>query len=274
MLFDRRQGARSQLTAVGHELLTFADEMLSRTDRFHQLLEQMKSPPEGVTLTVVSDSDHIKYLLVAAVAAMKKAAPSVHVVIKHEPSRERVMQRVADGRTDLGICRYPAPAEFGHLGTIQERMYLYATPDDPIHAVPEDERIEYLSGVDFATYAEGMRTRELVERWAGKAGVSLRIVLESRGLEAMRTYVVLGLALAILPEFCVTEDTSGLLKPVSVPGLPLVRGAALLAPPGREVSDAARLFLRMLPAKVDETLRPAPRDVARPELSVLPAVSP
>lgn len=259
-LLERRQGARSELTAAGRELLAFSEEVLSFTDRFHHRLEQMKDLPEDSSLTVVSDSDHIRHLLVEAVMAMKKTAPSVRVVIRHEPSRQACTQALSDGRADLGICRYPAPSEFPALGTIEERMYLYARPADRIHTLPEADRVDYLAQVDFATFADGMRSRELVERWAEKVGATLHVVLESRGLEAMRTYVTHGLALAVLPEFCVREDLgAGLLRAVAAPGLPLLRGAVILSPPDREVARAARVFLSMLPAKVDSSPHPSPR---------------
>ncbi|MER5217644.1 LysR family transcriptional regulator [Streptomyces sp. NPDC002838] len=262
-LLERRQGSRSELTAVGRELLAFAEEVLTRTDRFHHRLERMKDLPEDSTVTVVSDSDHIKHLLVGAVMAMKETAPSVRVVIKHEPSRQACTQALSEGRADLGICRYPAPSEFPALGTIEERMYLYARSEDRIHTLPQADRIAYLARAEFATFADGMRSRELVERWAEKVSVSLHVVLESRGLEAMRTYVTRGLALAVLPEFCVREDLrAGLLKAVAAPGLPLLRGAVILSPPDREVPQAARVFLGMLPAKVESSLSPSPRSTA------------
>lgn len=257
-LLDRRQGARSELTAAGRELMAFADEMLARTELFHQRLEQMKDLSESSTLVVVSDTDHIKHLLVEAVAAMKRAGPGVNVVIRHAPSREACVRELQEGRANLGICRAPGPSGFGVLGVIEERMHLYARPDDPILALAHEERLEYLAGTGFATFADGMRSRELIERWAKKVGVSLRIVLESRGLEAMRTYVTRGLALAILPDFCAAEDQRlGLLEPVPVPGLPLVRGAVILTPPDQEVPHHARVFVNVLPAKVDGTLSPA-----------------
>ncbi|MGW1715232.1 LysR family transcriptional regulator [Streptomyces sp. NPDC002156] len=259
-LLERRQGARSELTAAGRELLAFSEEVLSYTDRFHHRLEQMKDLPEDTSLTVVSDSDHIRHLLVEAVMAMKKLAPSVRVVIRHEPSRQACTQALSDGRADLGICRYPAPSEFPALGTIEERMYLYARPEDRIHTLSEGDRIAHLARADFATFADGMRSRQLVERWAEKVGISLHVVLESRGLEAMRTYVTHGLALAVLPEFCVREDlAAGLLRAVSAPGLPLLRGAVILSPPDREVTRAARVFLGRLPAKVNSSPRLATR---------------
>jgi DNA-binding transcriptional LysR family regulator len=256
-LLERRQGARSEVTPAGRELMAFAEDMLGRVGQFHQRLEETKNLAEDATLTVVSDSDHIKYLLVEAVLAMKTTAPSVRVVIKHEPSRQACVRALAEAHGDLGICRFPAPAEFPRLGTIEERMYLYAHPDDPVHALAPAERIDYLTRADFATFAEGMRSRQLVERWAEKAGVSMRIVLESRGLEAMRTYVTRGLALAVLPEFCVADDLrAGRLRAVAAPGLPLLRGAVILSPPDRDVSPAARAFLDALPVRIDACLSP------------------
>jgi DNA-binding transcriptional LysR family regulator len=103
-----------------------------------------------------------------------------------------------------------------------------------------------------------MRSRELIERWARKIGISLRVVLESRGLESMRAYVTRGLALAVLPNFCVIEDLRlGRLQVVPMPGLPLVRGAVILTPPDQEVPLHARVFMSLLPAKVDSTISPA-----------------
>jgi DNA-binding transcriptional LysR family regulator len=262
-LLERHQGARSEVTPAGRELMRFAEEILGGVDTFHRRLEQAKNVSEDATLTVVSDSDHIKYLLVEAVLAMKSSAPSVHVVIRHEASRQECARALAEGNGDLGICRFPAPAEFPRLGTIEERMYLYAHPDDPIHDLPIEERIDYLSGADFATFAEGMRSRQLVERWAEKAGLSLRIVLESRGLEAMRTYVTRGLALAVLPEFCVADAVrTGQLRVVAAPGLPLLRGAVIITPPNREVSPAARMFLSVLPVRTDASLSPPAARIA------------
>lgn len=258
-LLERRQGVRSELTAAGRELMNFAGDMISGADRFHQRLEETKDLPENSSLTVVSDSDHIKHLLVEAVMAMQETVPSVQVIIKHEPSREACTRALAEGRANLGICRYPAPSEFPSLGMIEERMYLYARPDHPIHCLEGDDRIACIARTGFATFADGMRSRQLVERWAEKLGVSLRVVLESRGLEAMRAYVTRGLALAVLPEFCVGEDSrAGHLQRVSAPGLPLIRRAVILTSPDREVPQAARIFLSMLPTKVDASPNPVP----------------
>ncbi|GAA3626105.1 hypothetical protein GCM10022419_134570 [Nonomuraea rosea] len=136
-------------------------------------------------------------------------------------------------------------------------MYLYARPDDPIHMLAQSERIDHLGQADFATFAEGMRSRQLVERWAEKVGASLRIVLESRGLEAMRTYVTRGLALAILPEFCVGEDLrAGHLRAVEALGLPLLRRAVVLTSPDREAPSTVQAFLSMLPVKLGASLTP------------------
>ncbi|GAB3161913.1 LysR family transcriptional regulator [Myceligenerans halotolerans] len=263
-LLDRRQGARSELTAAGRALMEFADEMLVRTDFFHERLERMKDLSESSTLVVVSDTDHIKHLLVEAVVTMKRIAPGVNVVIRHAPSRESCMRELETGDADLGICRAPAPDGFGVAGTIEERMYLYARPNDPILALDEDDRLEHLAGVGFATFATGMRSRELIERWAKKVGVSLRIVLESRGLEAMRTYVTRGLALAVLPDFCAVQDErDGRLATVPVTGLPLVRGAVILTRSDRDIPHHAKVFVDVLPAKVDATLSPVAR--AKPD---------
>jgi DNA-binding transcriptional LysR family regulator len=137
------------------------------------------------------------------------------------------------------------------LGTIHEELYLFASPDDPINALAEEDRLEYLNHADFASFAAGMRSRELVDRWAERIGVTLNVVVESRTIETMRAYVVRGLAVAVLPQFSAVEDVrTGQAVMVPLRGLPLTRSAVVLARPELAASYEVRLFLDMLPVPV------------------------
>jgi DNA-binding transcriptional LysR family regulator len=251
-LFDRRRGAPAQLTAAGHEVLSLADDVLTRMDYFHRRLEEMKGRAERSTLTIVSGSDHIKYLLIEAVAAVRRADPSLRIVIKHLPSAEQIIQELSRGNADLGICRAPVDDRVQTIGTINEELLLFAHPDDPITKVPPERRIAQLSVSDFAAFATGMRSRDMVDRWAEKAGVTLRPIIESRNLEAMRACVTRGLAVAVLPRVCAEDDLrNGRVVIVPTPGLPLTRTMVLIADPQRTASYEVRTFVKILSARQD-----------------------
>jgi DNA-binding transcriptional LysR family regulator len=245
-LFDRHPGQPASLTAVGEDLLEVAERILTEVDSFHLRLEQGKRPARS--FTIVSGADHIKYLLLTAVAALKRRHPGIRVVLKHEATAHDTTEALLAGRADVGFCRSPAPEGLRRLGIVSEELFLVAHPEHKVVKMGPSEALHALSTTDLATYAPGMRSRQLVERWAQKHDVELNIVIESRNVEAMRLSVLENLAVAVLPLVSVTSEiAAGRLVKVPVPGLPLSKETEILAPPNQEVPTEVREFLNMLP---------------------------
>ena len=246
-LFDRHPGQPGTLTAVGEDLLEAAEHILAEIDGFHLRLEQRKRPSVR-SFTIVSGADHIKYLLLTAVAGLKRRHPGIRVVLKHEGSAHDTSEALLAGRADVGFCRSPAPEGLRRLGMLSEELFLVAHPNHRIVKLGPTEALHLLSSTDLATYAPGMRSRQLVERWAQKYDVDLNVVIESRNVEAMRLSVLENLAVAVLPLLSVTaEIAAGKLVAVPIPGLPLAKETEILSPLDREVPAEVWEFLSMLP---------------------------
>lgn len=248
-LFDRRPGKSAKLTAMGEDLLALAERILAEVDDFHRRLEQTKRPVRS--FTIVSGADHIKYLLLTAVAALKRKHPSIRVVLKHEATAKGTMDVLLSGQADIGFCRSPAPEGLRRLGMLSEKLVLVAHPDHRIASMNPDDVRQALSATDIATFAPGMRSRALVERWADHYEVRLSVVIESRNVEAMRLAVLENLAVSVLPSLAVAAEIKAeRLVQVPAPGLPLARDTEILAPPDKAIPAEVHHFLSLLPGGV------------------------
>lgn len=247
-LFERKNGAHAELTPAGHEVAAFADQVLTYTDDFRDRLGRIAHDANETTLTIYSGSDHIKYLLTTAVIKMRRLEPTIHIRIRHLSSTESIVNELAHGDADLGICRAPVSSDVRVLCRLSERLELFANPNDPIISVDQSEVTQYIASSNLALFAPGMRSRENVDRWADQFGITLNPVLEARNIEAMRTYVTQGLALSILPRMCVDDDIRNQrIVSVPAPGLPLNRPIAVISQRDGAVPHKVRRFLDALP---------------------------
>ena len=93
---------------------------------------------------------------------------------------------------------------------------------------------------------KGSTTRQLVERAFDAAGLRYQIVLEAGGTEIIKRYVVLGLGIAVVLEFCLTPADRQHLAARSVRHLFGQDTYGIIVKQGRQLSRAAQALIRMI----------------------------
>jgi DNA-binding transcriptional LysR family regulator len=133
-----------------------------------------------------------------------RANPKVRIDMV-EKSSDEVVQAIASGVADLGICA----ATEDSLGDLQWRPY---SVDKLVVIVPSDHRLAERTNVTFAEVLEddvvsmpyGTSISKLCRAAAERAGRRLRVRIEVTSFEGVRNMVSAGLGVGVLPKGSVT----------------------------------------------------------------------
>ncbi|WP_027281713.1 LysR family transcriptional regulator [Roseomonas gilardii] len=133
---------------------------------------------------------------------------------------------------------------------LMENLYLITAAEGgtlPHHAVPFDQ----LAGHDLILPGPQHGLRILLEREAGKRGLSLRIPVEADALQILKGLVARGLGSTVLPLASVHREVSaGLLAASPVVDPHLSRKLVVALPQGRRASIAVQHFDKVLRREV------------------------
>ncbi len=118
-----------------------------------------------------------------------------------EKSSDEVVQAIASGVADLGICS----ATEDSLGDLQWRRY---STDRLVLIVPSDHRLAARASVNFAealdddvvSMPHGTSISKLCRAGAERYGRRLRVRIEVTSFEGVRNMVSAGLGIGVLPE--------------------------------------------------------------------------
>ena len=246
-IFQRHAGVGVSLTDAGRTFIEFCDRAIAELDRLLDDLAISERDGQGSGLAIAAPSDSIQYFMLGVLPLYKARFPgrSVHVV--QSGSRADSVEAMESGQADLAFYRVPVDPRLETIALMNERLFLVAAADHPLLDVPVEQRAEALTRYEFATYSSGMRSRQLVERWALKLGVRMDIGVESKSLEVMKEVAMRGTALCVLPGIAIGQEVrDGSLAVIDIAGMPLPRATAIAVKRGATQSPATRDFLNLL----------------------------
>ncbi len=247
-LFDRQRGGAPRLTQAGERLRALAEAALGELEHFRSDVQGLLTPRAGDRFTVAAGPSFIKYRLLLMIREFNRQYPDVEVRLRHSASPEEVLTLVLNGEADLGIhVGHPAGSQVRSFPIAEDRLVLVAPPGHPILDTPAERRLLELPRVPFAIPSAAAHSRQLVHGWASHHGMTLRIKIEADNLDTLKEAVLQGVALAILPDFAVSDELQrGKLVAVEAPGLPLVRKVSAVAAARASLSPTIREFIRRL----------------------------
>lgn len=277
-IFDRHSGVGVTLTTTGRLFLEFCDRAIDDLDGlWNQLVSADTTAEKAGVLNVTAPSDSIQHFLIRLLPMLRARASRLKVRITQSGSRAETLQLMKSGAADLAFYRVPLDPGLRMVAMMDEKLHLVAAPDHEIHSVPTAERAEVLHRYPFATFAAGMRSRQLVERWALKAGARLSIDIESQSLDVMQQAVLSGEALSVMPGTAIGENLkTGRLALVDVDGMPVTRATAIAVLPGNEHSPAIRDFVDLLMQVGQATAGRAAPEIRRasdPSIQIGPSIA-
>ena len=214
------------LTEVGEAVVERARAILGEADEIRSLARHARDPEAG-TVRMGLFPTLAPYLLPHVVPDVRAAFPALELLLVEEKT-EIVLDRLREGRLDVGVMALPVAADGLHV----EPLFT----EDFVLAVPVDHRLATAGTVDISVIAEehlllleeGHCLRDQALEVCRLHGAQERSGFRATSLETLRQMVAAGVGITLLPELAVQPPV-----PVS-PDVVLVRFSEPV--PRREVA--------------------------------------
>lgn len=246
-LFDRT-GRGVRLTPAGRALLEYTRRSLGLLDECRQVLMDLREGTFGRLVLGAGVTTSI-FHLPGWLREFRETNPGVDVTVRTGRSRE-IAQLVLEREIDLGIVTSPVEhPDLSVAGLFEEQIVLVTPREHPLagRAAPAEE----LEAASLILFRAGTGFRNYLDRSLARAGVRVQVKMESDSVEAIKSFVAVGLGISFLPAASVAAELrAGTLAQAHVAGLPpLQRQTAAVFRTDRYLSAPARGFLGILTAR-------------------------
>ncbi|MAE69932.1 MAG: hypothetical protein CME06_05635 [Gemmatimonadetes bacterium] len=230
-------------TEQGRYIEREARLLVERWEAMHEGVLALSNLEAGV-VRVGGGATAISFLLPEAIAKLQRAHPGVIFKVKEAGSRD-IERDVLEERLELGIVTQPVSSEDFELTPLQrDRIVLVAASDHPLarrKRIPVSE----LDGQDVVAFEAPSAIRRLIDDALRAAGVRVKVVMELRSIPAILRMVETTHRLAFVSQLGVGQGGDGI-RVLSVSGLRITRGLAVIRKRDRPLSPAAAAFARLL----------------------------
>ena len=262
-----RGGPKLRLTQAGEALYRCAVSILHAKDEAQRSIAELSAATRG-KLILGANTTGGMYLLPQIVRAFKELYPQTEVIFQIE-STERLYEMVLQNVVDMGVVGGPTEdRRFGVEPICLDRVVLIVSPSHPfarLNRVPLKE----LETQPCILPVQGSRTRQLVERKLKEAGVTLRVVMQLPGTEAVKKAVEANLGIAFVSQYAVERECAlGDLKIVAIERFELTRHMELIYRKQKYFSPVAQRFREFVHSYAQEHLNPSRLNVRRAVKSV------
>ena len=219
-LFERT-GRKLQLTAAGHELLTYARRISELFREADEAMAQLKGGARGkLNVAVISAGD---YFFPRLLAAFAERHPGVTLNLAVH-NREALLRQLADNLTDLAIMvRPPDDADTVRAAFAPHAYVIVAAPGHPLVGVRRISR-ERLLQEPFIVREKGSDTFRSMQDAFGSDTARIRAAMEIASNETIKQAVIAGMGLSFLSSHAIALDVrAGNLAVLDVEGFPAWR---------------------------------------------------
>ncbi len=243
-LFDRLpRGLR--LSAAGEALAGHARRLFAVEAEAEQAISEIKGLVQG-KLTIGASLTVGGYLLPKLLGAYHKQYPGITLQLEIA-NTQIVQQKLRENALDFGLTEGFAddPALDAEIFA-EDTLTAIVPPGHPLLGEPSVTAARFCAE-PLLLREPGSGTREVVERALLHREIIVRPALSLGSTEAIKQGVMAGLGVAIVSRLALeTELTLGLLYPLPLSDLAIVRPLHLARLRGKSNSAAAQAFLRLL----------------------------
>jgi DNA-binding transcriptional LysR family regulator len=251
-----RTGRGIDLTEAGRVFLVHAEDAVRRADAAVTAVREVMGLERG-SIRIGGGATATSYLLPRVVSAVRKAHPGLRFYVR-EAGSSAVAAAVSSGELDLGIVTLPLKGpetdELLRVPLVEDELRLIGLKRGVKAGARASTKSEggRVATAGLFTWAEiaaepivafeaGTAVRELLDRAAAAAGVSLNVVMELRSIESIKQMVAAGIGVGFVSRFAL-KDGEGL----ACRDGKLSRSLAIVRPRGRMPSPAVAEFEREL----------------------------
>lgn len=188
-------GKKLVLTELGERVLEDSREILARAG---QLGEQERTEGVSGRIAIASVSTG-KYLLPRFLADFSASHPAVALQLT-VTNRQMVLQALAEGEIDYAfVSRMPGHLECEFIELLPNRLFIVAPAG---WGIPKDPEAldNWLEESPFIMREPGSGTRQAMERYLERRGISPRSPFELATNEAVKQAVVAGMGISLMAE--------------------------------------------------------------------------
>jgi LysR family cys regulon transcriptional activator len=204
-IFERKRNRIVGLTEPGALVLALAQRVVADVAQLKAIGEDVNSGARG-TLTIAATHTQARYLLPGVVERFIRAYPGVQLVLR-QGDPEEICALVDKGEADIAIGTETRGAFPGliKLDCFDVPRSVVAQRGHPILAVP-DLTLEAIAAYPIITYDARYSGRWQVMQRFSDAGLDPKVILSAIDADICKTYVALGLGVAILATMTVNPD--------------------------------------------------------------------
>lgn len=238
-----RTGKGVELSEAGRVFLRHADEAVRRADEALHEVRRLSGLETG-SIRAGAGATAASYILPPVVSDMRRSFPGLKFYVR-EMGSSAVVDSVLNGELDLGIVTLPVRAvgakQIVVRPLVEDEMRLI-TP--PRHRLARETTFRWsdLAGESVIGFEAGSAVREVVDRAAAGAGVTLDVVMELRSIQSIQQMVAAGVGVGFVSRL----SDSKKLPSLTPKGEPLVRELAIVRRSDHTPSTAVAEFERRL----------------------------
>ncbi len=191
-----RVGRRAAPTAAGEELLGHARRIDAAVNAALDAMSRHAKGTVGRIRLGTGDTACI-YFLPPVLRALRNKFPSLDIVVSTGNTPD-ILKSIEDNTIDVGLVTLPAPGRMFDIQPVLDDEFVAITSRGAV-ALPEKVTPADLAKLPVVLYEPGANTRQLIDQWAMRAGVSLKPVMELGSVEAIKELVGAGLGCGIVP---------------------------------------------------------------------------
>lgn len=240
-----RIGRRMRLTQAGHILCDYARRSLSTLEECRTVLADLKKGDKGRIVLGAGVTTSI-FHLPCWLREFQKICPKIDVVVRTGSSQD-VVKTVLERKVDLGFITSPtSDPRLRSVELFEDAIVLVGPTRHPLASSPLSAK--RFSQAPLILFPGGSGFRAYLDAEFSNAGLVPLIKMENDSLEAIKSFVSVGLGLSFLPESAVTKEiSSGQLRHVRVKGMKkLFRKTSVIYHSDRYVSTAVYRFLQVV----------------------------
>ena len=240
VLFERG-GAKLRLTQAGEALYRCAVSMLHTRDEARRMMDELAAATKG-KLVLGGNTTGGMYLLPRVIRAFRQEFPETEITLQVDAT-ERLYESALQNVLDMALVGGPTTdRRFGVEAVCLDNVVLIVSPEHRF-AATGTVALKELKSEPCVLPQLGSRTRQLVERRLEAVGVTLRIVMQLPGTEAVKKAVEANLGIGFVSSYAVEREAAlGDLKLIAIDGFQITRHMELIYRRQKYFSPVAQRF--------------------------------
>lgn len=250
-LFARKGRSLDAVTPQGAQVIERARTILAEAANIRAIAANLRSDEQG-ELSIATTHTQARFVLPAAVGALKKRYPEVSVHLKPHGDAQ-VMELLERGQVDLAIVSTAgkSPTDGLAVPLFRWQRAVIAPRDHALAKLGRAPKLADLARHPLVSYESSLRTDSSLRHAFAQAGLIPNFACTARDADLIKTYVRAGLGVGVLAEMAMTPEDAADLRLFDADGLLPECTAWLVLRRDRVLRDYATALVELVAPQID-----------------------